>query len=348
MTLDKYSATLAISKKNRRRCFDKKEATVSDMASAIRQKERFEAFVEFSENIDEKLRRLHLGMTERVFNEIIQYIAEVDSLLEVERMLQENVRLLPVICFNTGINLADHKSTFEILGGKIEETFEHCRVCRLSANKLSTLKSTFTNMCNQLGVSFSVDATISTIEQHFASEDHPPLIALILENCEAIDIRIFSKFLEIVANSQSALKIIVILGIATDTEMIKDLIPYEALSLCDIRQFRCMAATHYLQEFLDEEIMHPDSYFQLSGRCFEWSLIEFLSHDFSVANYAAKVKFAALTHYANYACSFACQPREKAIKDPPDANTKFLFSSSKPFFWVPNVKKTIFGLLVLI
>ena len=92
----------------------------------------------------------------------------------------------------------------------------------------------------------------------------------------SIDIRIFSKFLEIVANSQSALKIIVILGIATDTEMIKDLIPYEALSLCDIRRFRCMAATHYLQEFLDEEIMHPDSYFQLSGRCFEWSLIEFL------------------------------------------------------------------------
>ena len=26
------------------------------------------------------------------------------------------------------------------------------------------------------------------------------------------------------------------------------------------------------------------------------------------------MKFAALTHYANYACSFACQPREKAIK----------------------------------
>ena len=48
-----------------------------------------------------------------------------------------------------------------------------------------------------------------------------------------------------------------------------------------------------------------------------------------------------------FSCYKSCS-EQGFFKDPPDANTKFLFSSSKPFFWVPNVKKTIFGLLVLI
>ena len=294
MGVENDSATLEISKK-RRLGFDKKQATFSSMSSSLmmtstlRQKERFEAFVQFSTTIDEKLRKLHLNMTERVFRDILMYISEVESLMDAERVIEDSVRLLPVICFNTGINLADHKETFKILGKYLEKELgeKNLKVCRLPASKVTTLKSTFASMCNQLGVKFSVDATITNIEKHFRQEQlqqddeemqttQEPLIVIILENCEAIDIRIFSKFLEIIANAQSNLKIMVILGIATDTEMLKDLIPYEALSLCDIKQFRCLAATHYLQEFLDAEVMHPDSYFQLSGRCFEWSLIEFL------------------------------------------------------------------------
>ena len=58
-------------------------------------------------------------------------------------------------------------------------------------------------MCNQLGVKDSVDATITNIEKHFRREQlqldgeelqkaQEPLIVIILENCEAIDIRICS------------------------------------------------------------------------------------------------------------------------------------------------------------
>jgi len=36
------------------------------------------------------------------------------------------------------------------------------------------------------------------------------------------------------------------------------------------------------------------------------------------------------------------------LKDPPVANTKCLYSTFWPLFWVPSVKKTIFGLLDLI
>ncbi|CAG5108731.1 Oidioi.mRNA.OKI2018_I69.chr1.g3927.t1.cds [Oikopleura dioica] len=80
--------------------------------------------------------------------------------------------------------------------------------------------------------------------------------------------------------------------------------------------FKCVDSRQasWASKFLDAEVMHPDSYFQLSGRCFEWSLIEFLSHDFSVANYASKLKFAALAHYSNFFASFACWPREKSLE----------------------------------
>jgi hypothetical protein len=54
--------------------------------------------------------------------------------------------------------------------------------------------------------------------------------------------------------------------------------------------------------------------FSIFYSIFFFHLNDKFSHDFSVSNYAAKVKFAALTHYANYACSFACQPRERALQ----------------------------------
>ena len=59
------------------------------------------------------------------------------------------------------------------------------------------------------------------------------------------------------------LKFTIILGVATDIDLMKDLLPYEALSLLDMRHFSCLPAPKYLQEFLNCQLMTTDAPFQI-------------------------------------------------------------------------------------
>ena len=91
-----------------------------------------------------------------------------------------------------------------------------------------------------------------------------------------------------------------------DAALIKDLLPYEALSLLDIKHFSCLSAPKYLQEFLDVQLMTSDAEFQLSSQCFEHLLIQFLHHDFSVSNFSSGLHFAAFEHFRTMPLSFLC------------------------------------------
>ena len=59
------------------------------------------------------------------------------------------------------------------------------------------------------------------------------------------------------------LKFTIVLGVATDIDLMKDLLPYEALSLLDMRHFSCLPAPKYLQEFLNSQLMTPNVPFQI-------------------------------------------------------------------------------------
>ena len=77
------------------------------------------------------------------------------------------------------------------------------------------------------------DVAIWNIEKFIGSasiadlaETAPPIV-IIFEDSEAFNPVVFSKLLEMIAAAQSSLKIIIVLGIATDSSMINDILPYE-------------------------------------------------------------------------------------------------------------------------
>ena len=67
--------------------------------------------------------------------------------------------------------------------------------------------------------------------------------------------------------------------------MVNDILPYESLSLLNMKHFSCLTAPKYLQEFLDANLMTENSFFQISSMAFEFLLIQFLHYDFSVSNF---------------------------------------------------------------
>ena len=248
-----------------------------------------------------------------VFSDIMEYLTETNKMLDIERDLkfegENRVQLLPVACLNTGINLPDHDTTFTLLTTKIVNEISK-KVVRLSALNSNSVKNAFSSIAEQLGMSGTSDVTIWNIEKFIVSSTIPelaetaPPIVIILEDSEAFNPVVFSKLLEMMAAAQSSLKIIIVLGIATDSSMINDVLPYEALSLLDIKHFSCLTAPKYLQEFLDIQLMTSNAYFQLSSHSFEFLLIQFLNYDFSVSNFACGLNFASLEHYRGQRFSF--------------------------------------------
>ena len=82
------------------------------------------------------------------------------------------------------------------------------------------------------------DVSIWNIEKFIAKTEIPELtrpIVIIFEDSEAFNPSVFSQLLEMFSAAQSNLKIIIVLGIATDSSMINDVLPYEALSLLDMK-----------------------------------------------------------------------------------------------------------------
>lgn len=219
-------------------------------------------------------------------------------------------------CLNTGINLPDHDTTFSLLSKRISDEISD-KIVRLSALNCSSIKHAFGAIAEQLGMqrAFGTDVTIWNIEQHISDttiEEIAPPIILIFEDSEEFSPMVFSKLLEVLSAAQSKLKIIIILGIATDSRkvrnpcnggrlrrqinqflrgfsnfdsMVNDILPYESLSLLNMKHFSCLTAPKYLQEFLDANLMTENSFFQISSMAFEFLLIQFLHYDFSVSNF---------------------------------------------------------------
>ena len=180
---------------------------------------------------------VHRRMCAKVFDDMISYLTETNDLLDVEQSL-ETVQLLPVACLNTGINLPDHDTTFSLLSTKIRESNVTPHIIRLSALNSTTIKHAFSAIADQLGMAEKSDVSIWNIEKFIAKTEIPELtrpIVIIFEDSEAFNPSVFSQLLEMFSAAQSNLKIIIVLGIATDSSMINDVLPYEALSLLDMK-----------------------------------------------------------------------------------------------------------------
>ena len=131
-------------------------------------------------------------------------------------------------CLNTGINLPDHDTTFSLLSKRISDEISD-KIVRLSALNCSSIKHAFGAIAEQLGMqrAFGTDVTIWNIEQHISDttiEEIAPPIILIFEDSEEFSPMVFSKLLEVLSAAQSKLKIIIILGIATDSRKVRN--PY--------------------------------------------------------------------------------------------------------------------------
>ena len=88
--------------------------------------------------------------------------------------------------------------------------------------------------------------------------------------------------------------------------MVNDILPYESLSLLNMKHFSCLTAPKYLQEFLDANLMTENSFFQISSMAFEFLLIQFLHYDFSVSNFGVSIKagLLKLPYSMLHACTF--------------------------------------------
>jgi len=277
--------------------------------------ERWQTWQEYATKLKANLEEVHRRMCVAVFDEMISYLKETNELLDVERDI-ERVQLLPVACLNTGINLPDHDTTFSLLSHRIKDSQVTPHIIRLSALNATTVKHAFCAIADQLGMGDRSDVSIWNIEKFIALTEFAELtrpIVIIFEDSEAFNPSVFSQLLEMFSAAQSSLKIIIILGIATDSSMINDVLPYEALSLLDMKHFACLSAPKYLQEFLNIQLMTPRADFQLSSHSFEFLLIQFLNYDFSVSNFAAGVLFAAMEHYREQPLSFLCTDKATGL-----------------------------------
>ncbi|KAF7732774.1 Origin recognition complex subunit 3 [Apophysomyces ossiformis] len=128
-------------------------------------------------------------------------------------------------------------------------------------------------------------------------DDRKPNLVIILQDFESFEPVLLQDFITICSEYRTRIPIVLIIGVATSTEILHQSLSKSTLSLLRTEKFRLRQSDAWLNRALETIFLDEASTLKFGPRPYKFLLDHFYLHDFSMGKITASLKYALMHHF---------------------------------------------------
>eukprot|EP00249_Psilotum_nudum_P019366 c27218_g1_i1 orf=154-2214(+) len=220
-----------------------------------------------------------------------------------------NRQLHTAVIFLGNLDSSDHKETFKDLATYLKQQQYH--VASLLPHFFSSksgIAGPLRSLLKQIvqGNSDMTDMNILVSWHRQPTNEGHPLV-IIIENAEQCNSAVLSDFLSVLSEWITELPLVLIMGMATTTDALRNLLPASGLRLLHVKKFTLQCPYDYLKNIIRAVLLEPLNGFYFGFEVMKFFLSRFRSHDTTITSFLRALKMACMEHFCSQPLSFLCK-----------------------------------------
>ncbi|XP_074312049.1 origin of replication complex subunit 3 isoform X2 [Silene latifolia] len=280
---------------------------------------RIEAFHSVWSNIETMIKGLLREINVTIFNEVNAWAHESFKAVRLHGDLgfAEATRPYPVVTdakskqiytglvYTKNIEFVDDQLTFEELGNHLKSC--GCHVANMSSPDFSAkngIGGCLTRLLRHFLMTTLDGADMSTLASWYSGQrEYKPLV-IIIEDTERCCGAILSDFILLLSEWVVKVPVILVMGIATTLDSLRNLLCSNALLQLCTSKFLLGSPSERMNAIVEAVLLRPSSWFRVGYKVAHFLRDYFLKHDGTLTSFVRALKIACMQHFSTESLSF--------------------------------------------